>query len=352
MKRVDQYVHTFRARDAVSDEARVFRDRLRERGFVSSIVAIDAEAAVAHDVEIYDPRRSIASDAAFYHHATAADLGLRLARWHGRKALLYHGVTPPGLIRPYQPAFAALLDEGCAALRHIARHFSYRFADSRFGAGEVHALTGCEAGVLPFCLDTRRFAAASGKRVARVWRDGVRWLTVGRIAPNKGLLALVAGFASYALNDRDATLTLVGAYASTDPYYWAVRRAIDAAGMYGRIRLTGAVDDARLVRWYETSDVYVCLSEHEGFCVPLIEAMHFDLPIVALARAAVPETLGAGVGVVIPESSPRAVAAAVASLGDDRRRAVLRAQRVRRDDFAPARALAAFDQATEALLAV
>ena len=352
MKRVDQYVHTFRERDAVSDEARLFRDRLREHGFVSSIVAVDAEAAVAHEVEFYDPRRPITSDAAFYHHATVADLGRRLARWRGRKALLYHGVTPPDLIRPYQPAFAALLDEGCAALRHIARHFSCRFADSRFGAGEFRTLTNCEADVLPFCLDTRRFAAASGERTARVWRDGVRWLTVGRIAPNKGLLALVAGFAAYARNDRDASLTMVGAYSSTDPYYWAVRRAVDAAGMYGRIQLRGAVDDAELVHWFETSDVYVCLSEHEGFCVPLIEAMHFDLPIVALARAAVPETLGEGVGIVIAESSPRAVLAAVASLGDDRRRAVLSGQRARRDDFAPARALAAFDRAIEALLAV
>ncbi len=349
MKRVDQYLHTFRARDAVSDEARLFRDRLRERGFASSIIAAGVEPAAAHEVERFDPRRPIAADAVLYHHATSAGVGRHVAGWRGRTALLYHGVTPPELIRPYRPAFAALLDEGRAALRRLAPRFAVRWADSRFGADELAALAGVDAAVLPFCLDARRFAGAPSPSTPAGAR-GVRWLTVGRIAPNKGLLALVAAFAAYVRVDPDAHLTLVGAYEPTDPYYWAVRSAIDAEGVFGRVQLTGAVDDVTLVHQYEQSDVYVCLSEHEGFCVPLVEAMRFDVPIVALARAAVPETLGAA-GIVVAESSPPTVAAAVASLGDRAlREAVLSGQRTRREAFDPVQTLGRFDRAIDELL--
>ncbi len=349
MTRVDQFVHTFRARDAVSDEARLFRDRLRERGFASAIYAAAVEPAVAHEVSVYERRGPIVADAVLYHYATVAGMGQRLAAWRGRKALLYHGVTPPELLRPYQPGLAALLDEGRAALRRLAPRFPIRLADSRFGADELRALTGRGADVLPFCLDDRRFAARHAL-AGRQPTAGVRWITVGRIAPNKGLIALVAAFAAYRERDPASTLVLVGTYEATDPYYWAVRAAIDAGGLYGHVRLTGSVDDAELQRLYGESDVYVCLSEHEGFCVPLVEAMRFDVPIVACARAAIPETLG-GAGILIPDSDPGTVAAAVSSLGDGRRAAVLAAQRARRTAFDSDRAIGAFDRMIDALLA-
>ncbi len=349
--RVDQYVQTFRARDAVSDEARLFRDRLRERGFAATIYAAGADDAVAGDVEPYDPARPVGADAVLYHHATVADVGRRLARWAGRKALLYHGVTPPELMRPYQPLLAALLEEGRATLRAIAPRFAAHYADSAFGAGELRAIAGTAAEVLPFCLDARRFASGGVGRPAWPADGGTRWLTVGRVAPNKGLLALVAAFAAYGAANPAATLAIVGEASVTDPYFWAVRAAIDAAGLRGRVRMTGSVDDAALVRAYADADVYVCLSEHEGFCVPLVEAMRFDVPVVALARGAVPETLG-GAGLLLGTAEPAGVAAAVDAVCRDygRRTAILAGQRARAAIFAPERTLAAFDRAVDALL--
>jgi len=347
--RVDQLVHTFRARDAVSDEVRLFRDRLRARGFASSILAYDAEPAVVGEVERFDPRR-LAADAVLYHHATAAGAGAQLARWRGPSALLYHGTTPPELLRADQPELAAVLAEGRAALRRIAPRFRARFADSAFGAEELRSLTGTTAAVLPYALDERRFAGAPTRPERPGWTS-VRWITVGRVAPNKGLLALVAAFAAYARHDPGATLTLAGAYAPTDPYYWAVRRAIDANGAYGGVSFTGSIGDDDLAARYAASDVYVCASEHEGFCVPLLEAMRFDLPIVALARTAVPETLG-DAGMLVRDGDPAALAAAVAALADDARRAaVVAAGRLRREAFSTAASLAAFDRAIDALIA-
>ena len=353
-RRVDQVVHTFREHDAVSDEARLFRDHLRARGFGSSIYAVNAERGVAGDVVPFDTRALAPADALLYHHATVADLGLRLAAYARPKALLYHGVTPPEYLRPYQPALARLLDDGRRALPRIARQFAHRFADSRYGAAELCALAGLNAGVLPFCIDERRFggAAAASVEASRARGDGVRWLSVGRIAPNKGVLAIVAAFGVYRRRDATATLTLAGAYSFADPYYWAVQRAIDASGVRDRVRLPGVVDDASLLQCYASSDVYVCLSEHEGFCVPLVEAMRFDLPVVALARAAVPETLGEA-GIVVEQADPMLVAAVVAAVTSDEplRERVLAAQRRRREAFRPATTLAVFDRAIDDLLA-
>ncbi len=351
-RRVDQVVHTFRACDAVSDEARLFRDRLRERGFASSIHAVNAEPAVAGEVVPFGAGAFAQADALLYHHATVADTGLRLAAHTGRKALLYHGVTPAHFVEPYQPALAMLLAEGRAALRRIAPHFARRYADSRFDADELRTLAGVDADVLPFCLDARRFTAPAAERIRRTPGAGLRWLSVGRIAPNKGLLDLVAAFAASLPRDPEATLTLVGAGSPSDPYYWALQAALDRAGVRARVRLTGTVDDAALVRCYDESDVYVCLSEHEGFCVPLVEAMLFDVPIVAAAGAAVPETLGEA-GVLLESRDPFVVAAAVATVcGDAQLTAqVLDAQRRRREIFLPERTLVAFDRAVDLLLA-
>ncbi len=351
-RRIDQYVQTFRARDAVSDEARLFRDHLRARGFAASIFAADAEAAVATEVEPFVTTRAPAADAIIYHHATLADVGRALTRWKGPKALLYHGVTPPQMIRPYEPLFADLLASGRRALRKIAPAFAFRFADSQFGADEFLALAGRSAEVFPFCLDGRRFSAPVVPRASRRGR-GARWLSVGRIAPNKGLVELVWAFAAYIVHDPEATLTLVGAYAPVESYYWAVRAAVEAAGVFGRVRLSGSVDDASLASIYGTSDVYVCMSEHEGFCVPLVEAMLFDLPIVAVAAGAVPETLG-GAGVLVQHADPARVARAVVDVlaRDESVNEILAGQRRRLASLRPEVTLAAFDAIVDRLLTV
>ncbi len=332
----------------------MFAHRLRERGFASAIVAVNAEPARCAEVVPFEHVRTTRADAVVYHHATAADLGLAVARRPGRKALIYHGVTPPEFLRPYQPALAQIVAEGRRALPRIAPRFSLRFADSRFGANELRSLGGVDAGVLPFCIDARRFAASKNTRTParRTTGNGVRWLAVGRIAPNKGLLALVASFGAYVQRDPSALLTLAGAYSLADPYYWALQSAIDAAGVRNRVRLTGSIDDETLVEIYTSHDVYVCLSEHEGFCVPLVEAMMFGLPIVAAANAAVPETLGEA-GIIFEHSDAFAVAAVVAELCAD---AVLYAKVVaagerRLDAFRPEKTLAAFDRIIDGLLA-
>jgi glycosyltransferase involved in cell wall biosynthesis len=142
-------------------------------------------------------------------------------------------------------------------------------------------------------------------------------LFVGRLAPNKAQHDVVKALAAYRkFHDADARLVLVGG-GTDDAYGRTLARFVHALGLDDAVVMAGSVTPEQLAGYYDTSDVFVVLSEHEGFCVPLLEAMHHRVPIVAYASSAVPETL-ADSGIVLTEKNPCVVAAAVARvLGDE-----------------------------------
>jgi glycosyltransferase involved in cell wall biosynthesis len=139
---------------------------------------------------------------------------------------------------------------------------------------------------------------------------GTRWLTVGRCVPHKGLHHLIAAFATYRrLFDPRARLAMVGDW-TVAAYVRRLERLADELGVADTVELPGAVSFPELLAHYRAANVYVSLSEHEGFCAPLLEAMHFGVPVVALARAAVPET-AADAAFLVDSNDPVVVAAAV-----------------------------------------
>jgi glycosyltransferase involved in cell wall biosynthesis len=176
-------------------------------------------------------------------------------------------------------------------------------------------------------------------------------LFVGRLAANKAQHDIVKAFAAYRqFHDQRARLHLVGG-GGDDPYGRTLRRFVEALGLQDAVTLTGGVSAAQLAAYYATADVFVVCSEHEGFCVPLLEAMHNRVPIVAYGATAVGETL-ARAGVVLPTKAPSVVAAAVARVVDD---AALRGTLVdagveRLGDFALERTRGKFWSAIEQVL--
>jgi len=163
---------------------------------------------------------------------------------------------------------------------------------------------------------------------------------VGRLAPNKRQEDLIVAFAHYRKLDPTATLHLVGTPLMADePYHLCLQRLVGKLGLSGAVRFTGIIDDARLAAYFRTARLFWSMSEHEGFCVPLIEAMWFDVPVLAFAAGAVPETLD-GAGVLFQSKADAEELARIAyQLVHDpvRRETVLAAQRRRREAFVPAR---------------
>ncbi|MDQ2754818.1 MAG: glycosyltransferase, partial [Actinomycetota bacterium] len=146
--------------------------------------------------------------------------------------------------------------------------------------------------------------------------DGRLWLFVGRFVPNKCQHDVVRAFAAYRRKaDPGATLLLIGS-AFTGTYRDAVIELAGRLQVADGLIARGPVTSAELTACFQAADVFVCLSEHEGFCVPLVEAMAAGLPVVAYAAAAVPETAG-DAAVLLDQKDPVLVGATVAELLDD-----------------------------------
>jgi glycosyltransferase involved in cell wall biosynthesis len=179
-------------------------------------------------------------------------------------------------------------------------------ADSGYNEADLIESGFTRTTVVPILLDLASLDVEPAAAPART--GAVTWLFVGRLAPNKAQHDIVKAFAAYRrFHNADARLHLVGG-GREDSYARTLERFIHALGLDEVVTLTGGVSPAELAAHYRAADVFVVCSEHEGFCVPLLEAMHHRVPIVAYATTAVPETLGdaAAVEHVVSDTALRA----------------------------------------------
>ena len=262
-----------------------------------------------------------------------------------RLVVNYHNISPPDPFLSYAPEFARLLEQGRRETAALADRAVLALADSAYNARELEAMGYARVEVAPPVVDIYRLEAEAAsaeldRRVGTV-TDGPVVLYVGQQLPHKRPDYLVQMFhllSTYL--DPSAALVMVGA-ARLPSYAKAVEQEVAELNL-DSVVMAGMVEDATLAAWYRRADVFATASEHEGFCMPIVEAMAFGVPVVARGFAAVPETVsGAGV-IVPPDASPAVFAEAVARvIRDDRLRpALVDAGRRRVREFAPARARA------------
>ena len=243
--------------------------------------------------------------------------------------LNHHNLTPPELIEQWEPTATWGVQWGMDQLRELAARTELAIAVSHYNARQLRDAGYRTIEVAPVLFDIEAFnrnaepealdALLSNKEAM----GGSNWLFVGRLAANKAQHDVVRAFAVYRrVYDADARLYVVGS-APANAYRHALDKLVDTLGLAGCVTITGGVSSAALAAYYQSADVFVCMSEHEGFCVPLLEAMSNRVPVVAYAAAAVPETVG-DAGLLLPSKDPATVAAAVHRVvSDDAVRAAL-----------------------------
>jgi glycosyltransferase involved in cell wall biosynthesis len=259
----------------------------------------------------------------------------------GRRVLQYHNITPASFFAPYAPGLFRLAAFGRRELQSLVGKVDLALGDSDFNRQELEALGFAPTGVLPIAVDTDRITKAPRRpALEKILSDGlINILFVGRIVPNKRIedhIRLAEVYKRYV--DSYYRFIFVGRYDGVPSYYAQVRALIAEFRMLpDRFWFTGPVPDEDLGAFYRWADAYVSLSEHEGFCVPLVEAMAADVPILAYAAGAVPETLG-GAGLLFAPKDLEMAAEMLGMLVYDRdlRARVLDGQRKRLQDFAPA----------------
>ncbi len=339
MPAIHQLVAGFNRGDAISNEATVMRDVFRGWGYASDIWCETRRILPELRGEARELEGLAAvcrpDDVVLLHLSIGSPVNLVFPALPGRKALLYHNITPAEYFSLVQPATAQLLAKGREQARALAGIAAIRLADSRYNADELEALGHGRTEVLPLILDYDRLRLPPDRRTLAQYDDGrTNVLFVGRCAPNKKLEDVLAAFACFQKAvDPQARLILAGSFAGTERY----QRLL--VGMARELRLnevvfTGAIPQAELNACYRAARVFLCMSEHEGFCIPLVEALVHRVPILAYAAAAVPETL-AGAGVLFAEKSFPAVAEMLARLAQPGalREAVLAGQDTRLKQF-------------------
>ena len=256
-----------------------------------------------------------------------------------RTAIVYHNITPGHYFAGLNDHARRYSDLGREQLKELAKVAEFGFADSEFNRQELEAAGLAKTAVVPILYDWEQFDVTPDPVVVRRLADErTSILVVGQILPQKAVHDVLAAFARYRESDRGAHLYLVGSTAMSGSYLERLTRQVEDAGLREDVTFTGSVNAEQLVAYYRGATALLSLSDHEGFCVPLIEAMRSRLPIVANAAGAIPETLG-GAGILIEQKSPDRVAAALErAIHDSATREDLIARGERRlEDFSRAR---------------
>jgi glycosyltransferase involved in cell wall biosynthesis len=340
--KIHQWVPAAHRGDAIGDSARTVRALLRGMGHDSEIFALSIDDDLRGDVLPFSDASAARGDVTIFHFALPSPMTEAFAQLAGAKVLQYHNITPASFFAPYDPGLFRLAALGRTELATLAGRVDLALGDSEFNRQELESLGFPATGVLPIAVNIDRLTSAPPRpALERILSDGlINILFVGRIVPNKKIedhIRLAEMYKRYV--DSYYRFIFVGRYDGLPRYYAQVRALIAEYDMLPeRFWFTGAVPDEDLAAFYRWADAYVSLSEHEGFCVPLVEAMASDVPIVAYGAGAVPETLG-GAGLLFAPKDLELAAELLGTVVYDHgvRARVLEGQRRRLQDFAPAR---------------
>ncbi|NPV58079.1 MAG: glycosyltransferase family 4 protein [Actinobacteria bacterium] len=338
--RVHQVVPRLDAGDAIGNIAMSIHQALVRLGCEARIFAYDMDEYgrrfASFDVA-YREFMSEERDLLLYHYGLYCDNYRLFQESRNRKALIYHNITPPGFYEAFLPEAVRLCTLGREVLAQLTE-CDLALGVSDFNRRELVAMGFPEerTGVLPMHPPVEKLEAADeDPRLARWLADGkVNLLHVGRAVPNKRCEDVIRLFACYHRGVNARSRLVFAGPLPINTYYSALLSLARRMGVADRVFFLGKVSDGALKACYRRSHYYVSMSEHEGFCVPLLEAFHFGLPVLAYAAGAVPETMGKA-GVLFHDKDYPLLAELLDRLGRDAflRERILEAQRARLDEF-------------------
>lgn len=335
MAAIHQLTAGFSNGDAISNEARRMRALFRQWGYEAEIYCETRRVLPELRGEVRDLSRARVEvrpeDVVILHLSIGSDANDVYADLRCRKAIIYHNITPAEFFRGIQEQIARTLERGRAQAPLLAAMTEVTMSCSAWSAEELRGWGYRDVKVLPLLLDFDFIRTPPDRATLRKYGDGrANVLFVGRGAPNKRIEDALSAF--YYLQqyvDRDARFIHVGSFAGTERYQallYAFMRDLRLSGA----ELLGTAPQPVLSALYRTATVFLCMSEHEGFCIPLIEAMANDAPVIAYAAAAVPETMD-GAGILFYQKRFDLIAETIGRLARDSalREGVLRRQRER-----------------------
>jgi glycosyltransferase involved in cell wall biosynthesis len=302
--------------DAVGNQARYLQSLLRRWGYASEIYSEQWDEECRQQVRPAESllREADADTALLIHHSFESRLVPLIARAPGRKALVYHNITPASLFEGFDGKVAASCVAAREELLALRSQVECAYAYSHFSAEELTAAGFPHVSVLPFGLDWSAFHAPPDPTFQAEFDDGcVNILFVGRAVPSKRIDDVMRVFTAYQRFYQPRSRLLIAGYLNRETPYGTYLHGVKELLGAERIHLLGRVSAAQLSACYAVATAYLSMSRHEGFGVPLLEAMERGVPVVAYGAAAVPETMG-GAGLASRTRDPMEVAQLLAVL--------------------------------------
>ena len=336
--RVFQFTSTLRKGDGVGNDVLAIHNYLKEKKVKTCIFyeSVVGEFAKEDAKSIREIPPLCDNDILLVHVAFAWDFNEKLKDMPGRKVFVYHNITPPEFFAPYDIGSAEACKLGLEQVKRLKDVPVYCLADSAFNKNDLVSYGyECPMDVLPIIIPFEDYDKNADEETIKELNDGMtNVLFVGRIAPNKKQEDIIRAFSCYQKQyNKHSRLILLGGYDENDLYYKSLAKYVEELGVEN-VRFTRHIPFSQVIATLKSANVFVCLSEHEGFCIPLLEAMHFEIPIVAYKSTAVEETLGLG-GILLDKKDPAMVAAAIDELveNEELKKSIRENQKKRLEDF-------------------
>ncbi|MFC1851751.1 glycosyltransferase [candidate division CSSED10-310 bacterium] len=333
---IHQILKTLVPGDAISHHTREIRDIIRSMGFQSEIFVETCDPTLVKEtqpLESYD-HYSSPENIVIFHFSQGTPLVDRILALPDRIVIIYHNITPEKYFRRVHHQTWESLIQGRDQLPLLASKSIFGFADSEYNRKEL-VQAGCRrTGVLPIIINFELYDEPLNPMVTHLFQDRqTTFLFVGRVTPNKGHLNILKFMYYFKKIEQAARLIIVGQYYGFEPYVYLLNQTTTHLKLED-VYFVGHVSHNELCTYYQLADIFLCVSFHEGFCVPLVESMYFDLPIMACSGTAIDDTLG-NAGLIFKEFNPLLMAETAHRVLKDQafRATIIRDQRRRCQHF-------------------
>jgi len=338
--KIHQLLPCLRHGDAIGNHTLEIQRILRQWGHDSRIFADDIHDDMRSLAKSYTKLkgRTLRDAVLIYHFSLGSPVSDFVKSLPNPKILIYHNITPAHFLRGYDEYIRQVLDAGREELKEFVNHCDLALGDSEYNQLELEELGFHPTGVLPIILNFEKYTASPAAHVVNRYKNGWKNIIfVGRIVPNKRQEDLIHAFYVYKRYvNPNSRLFLIGA-GGIERYDMMLEDFVQRLGVKD-VYLTGKVSDDELAAYYHIADLMLSMSEHEGFSVPLVEAMHLGVPILAYHSTSIPYTLG-NAGVLINAKQYDAIAEMMDMMLENQefRSGILDAQRQRLAFFARSR---------------
>lgn len=316
---IHQFATSLTYGDAISDEMLEIQKALREKGYRSEIFTRFYEPRMAkygRDFREYT-KYSSSSNVVLFHFSIGSPVSKMFFRIPDKRIMIYHNITPHHFFLDTHRILSRECYKGRLEIKMFVDKVNLALGDSEFNRRELESLGYPQTGVLPLLVDYEKFNGKPDPVMRKIYDNGkFTLLFVGRVIPNKKFEDVIRTFYFYKkFFNPDSQLLLVGDFRGMERYLAALNGLVQELAL-SDVHFSGRVDFAELLACFQLADVYLSMSEHEGFGVPIVESFYLGIPVVAYAAGAVEETMNGG-GILVREKDFPRIAALLDKLSKD-----------------------------------